>query len=54
MMRAIYFGTFPLVLGLLVRPVRWEAVAVGAALWLMGGLCVHYRKWEPGGQDGTD
>ena len=29
-MRAIYLGTFPGILGLLARPPRWEAVAVGA------------------------
>jgi len=45
-MRAIYFGTFPFALGLLACPPRWEAVAVGAALWLFGGLCVHYRGQE--------
>jgi len=53
-MRAIYFGTWPLALGLLARPPQWETVAVGAVLWLFGGLWVHYGKWEPGGQDGTD
>ena len=52
-MHAIYFGTFPITLGLLARPPQWEAVAVGAVLWLFGGLCVHYQKWEPGGQDET-
>jgi len=53
-MRAIFFGTFPIALGLLARPPQWETVAVGAVLWLFGGLWVHYQRWEPGGQDGTD
>ena len=54
-MRAIYFGTWFIGLGLGARPVAWESVAVGVVLWLLGGLWVHYRgQGLPGGQDGVD
>ena len=45
-MRAIYFGAWLVVLGLLARPPQWDAVAVGAAACLFGGLWVHYKGWE--------
>ena len=45
-MRLIFIAAFPLVLGLLRRPLQLDAVAVGATLALLGGLCVAYRGWE--------
>ena len=47
-MRLICPAAFPLVLGLLRRPPQLDAVAVGATLALIGGLCVAYRGWELG------
>ena len=51
-MRLIYLAAFPLILGLLARPPQLDAVAVGAALALIGGLCVVYRGWELGEEEG--
>jgi len=36
------------VAGLRPRPPQLDAVAVGATLALIGGLCVAYRGWELG------
>ena len=47
-MRLIFIAAFPLVLGLRPRPPQLDAVAVGATLALIGGLCVAYRGWELG------
>ena len=47
-MRLIYLAAFPFVLGLLRRPPQLDAVAVGATLALLGGLCVVYWGRELG------
>ena len=51
-MRLIFVAAFPFILGLLRRPPQLDAVAVGAALALIGGLCVVYRGWELGEEEG--
>jgi hypothetical protein len=51
-MRLIFVAAFPFVLGLLVRPPQLDAVAMGAALALIGALWERYAGWElPGRED---
>ena len=50
-MRLIFIAAFPFVLGLPARPPQLDAVAVGAALALFGGLVVVHRGWELGEEE---
>ena len=45
-MRLICLGAWFIVAGLMPRPPVLDAVAVGATLALIGGLCMVYRGWE--------